>query len=102
MLDKSADDHKMGYHPKCKNLSLTHLSFSDDILMFSDGNSRSIESIPEVFSNFAAISGLLMSVEKSTFFVLGLMMGLMMQRDKKSRINIDWQLVCSLGIASPN
>lgn len=71
MLDKSAADHKMGYHLKCKNLSLTHLSFADDILVFSYGNSQSIESILEVFSNFAAISGLLMSVGKSTFFCVG-------------------------------
>lgn len=40
LLDKSAAEHKIGYHPKCKNLSLTHLSFADDILVFSDGNSH--------------------------------------------------------------
>ena len=71
MLDISAADHKIGYHLKCKNLSLTHLTFADDILVFSDGNSRSIERILEVFSNFAAISGLLMSVGKSTIFCIG-------------------------------
>lgn len=49
MLDKSAAEHRMGYHPKCKNLSLTHLSFADGILVFSDGNNRSIKNIMEVF-----------------------------------------------------
>ena len=44
----------MGYHPKCENLSFTHLSFADDILVFSDGNTRSIESILEVFGSFVA------------------------------------------------
>lgn len=57
MLDKSAAEHMMGYHTKCKNLSLTHLSFADDILLFSDGNSHSIESILEVFKKFDTISG---------------------------------------------
>ena len=57
MLDKSAAEHRMGYHPKCKNLSLTHLSFADDILVLSDGNSHSIESILEVFKKFETISG---------------------------------------------
>lgn len=71
MLDKSAADRKMGYHPKCKNLGLTHLSFADDILVFSDGNTRSIENVLDVFERFAAISGLQMSVEKSTIFVAG-------------------------------
>lgn len=94
MLDKSADDHKMGYHPKCKNLSLTHLSFADDILMFSYGNSRSIESIPEVFSNFAAISGLLMSVEKSTFFCVGVDDGV----DDATRQEIQNQYRLAVGV----
>lgn len=61
----------MGYHPKCKNLSLTHLSFADDILVFSDENTHSIESIMEVFERFETISGLMMSVEKSTIFCDG-------------------------------
>lgn len=77
LLDKSAAEHKIGYHPKCKNLSLAHLSFSDDILVFSDGNTKSIHSILEVFKNFALISGLAMSVEKSTVYCGG------MQEDKQ-------------------
>lgn len=62
----------MGYHPWCKNLSLTHLSFADDILVFSDGHSRSIESIMEVFKKFGIFSGLMMSVEKSTSYCTGI------------------------------
>ncbi|KAL0742210.1 hypothetical protein Bca4012_083723 [Brassica carinata] len=67
-LDKFAAEHKIGYHPKFKNLSLTHLSFADGIRVFLDGNFRSIQSIIEIFDKFAHISGLLMSVEKSTIY----------------------------------
>lgn len=70
LLDKSAAEHRIGYHPKYKNLSLTHLSFADDILVFSDGTTRPMESILEVFKKFEIISGLMMSVEKSTIFFL--------------------------------
>lgn len=90
LLDKSAAERRMGYHPKCKNLGLTHLSFADDILVFSDGNSRSIESILEVFNTFAAISGLLMSVEKSTIFCAGV--------DDEARQGIQAQYGLAVGV----
>lgn len=72
MLDKSAAEHRMGYHPKCKSLSLTHLSFADDILVFSDGSTRSIESIMDVFKQFEIYSGLMMSLEKYTIYCAGI------------------------------
>ncbi|CAN6815180.1 unnamed protein product [Brassica oleracea var. botrytis] len=34
ILDKSEVEHRIGYHPKCKYLGLTHLKFADDILVF--------------------------------------------------------------------
>ena len=34
ILDKSEVEHRIGYHPKCKYLALTHLKFADDILVF--------------------------------------------------------------------
>ncbi|XP_010467312.1 PREDICTED: uncharacterized protein LOC104747378 [Camelina sativa] len=36
MLDKAVG-HTFGYHPKCKNLGITHLSFADDLMVLSDG-----------------------------------------------------------------
>lgn len=89
MLDKSSAEHRMGYHPKCKNLSLTHLSFADDILVFSDGNTCSIESIMEVFERFETISGLMMSVAKSS-------VGLMMKEEEVFKRDFKWRLVISL------
>ncbi|XP_019094476.1 PREDICTED: uncharacterized protein LOC109129900 [Camelina sativa] len=40
-----AGEHVFGYHPQCRNLNLTHLSFADDFMVLSDGKLRSIEGI---------------------------------------------------------
>ncbi|XP_023638041.1 uncharacterized protein LOC111830437 [Capsella rubella] len=71
MLDKAAADNRFGYHPKCKNLKLTHLCFADDIMVVSDGTLRSMDHILGVFKEFAEISGLRISLEKSTLFLAG-------------------------------
>lgn len=69
MLDKAATEHKIGYHPNCKNVKLTHLCFADDLLVFSDGTKHSIESIFTVFKEFAIFSGLMVSLDKSTIYM---------------------------------
>ena len=51
---------------------LTHLSFADDLLVFSDGTKRSIENVLKIFEDFAAMSGLKISLEKSTLYTAGL------------------------------
>lgn len=72
MLDKAADARQFGYHPRCKNLGLTHLSFADDIMVLSDGKVRSVEGIVSVFDEFARCSGLKISMEKSTLYLAGI------------------------------
>lgn len=62
---------KIGYHPKCKNIQITHLCFADDIMVFVDGHKRSIEGVLKIFDEFAAISGLKISLEKSTLYLAG-------------------------------
>ncbi|CAN7118348.1 unnamed protein product [Brassica rapa subsp. narinosa] len=71
LLDKAAMERRIGFHPYCKDLSLSHLCFADDVLVFSDGKKRSIEGIMEVFKEFAKMSGLSMSLEKSTLYLAG-------------------------------
>lgn len=58
LLDKAVVERSIGYHPYCKELSLTHLCFDDDVLVFSDGKKRCIKGILEVFREFAHMSGL--------------------------------------------
>lgn len=71
LLDKAAAERKFGYHPKCKNLQLTHLCFGDDLIIFADGKLRSMEGIMSVFDNFAIMCGLKIIIEKSTLFMGG-------------------------------
>ena len=71
LLDKAAVERRIGYHPYCRDLNLTHICFADDVLVFSDGKKNSIEGILEVFQDFAKISGLNISLEKSTLFLAG-------------------------------
>lgn len=64
LIDEAAVQGKIGYHPKCKNIDLTHLCFADDLMVFTDGTTRSIEEILRVFDDFDKMSGLKISLEK--------------------------------------
>lgn len=72
MLDRAVARNLFGYHPRCKNILLTHLCFADDLLVFTDGTKRSVEGVLKVFNEFAAISGLNISLEKSTRYIAGI------------------------------
>ena len=72
MLDKAAERKEISYHPRCQNIQLTHLCFADDLLVFTDGTKRSIEGILRIFEEFAGMSGLKISLEKSTLYIAGI------------------------------
>lgn len=71
MIDRAAESKHIGYHPRCQNILLTHLCFADDLMVFTDGSRRSIEGVIQIFDDFAAKSGLKISLEKSTLFFAG-------------------------------
>lgn len=50
---------------------MTHLCFVDDIMVFVDGQKRSIEGVLKTFDDFAAMSDLKISLEKSTLYLAG-------------------------------
>ena len=72
LLDKAAADRLVGYHSRCKNALLTHLCFADDIMVFTDGQKRSVEGVLKVFEKFEKLSGLKISLEKSTLYMAGI------------------------------
>lgn len=71
IIDKASVNGAIGYHPRCKNIDLTHLCFADDLMIFADGSRKSIEGILKVLEEFDKMSGLKISMEKSTLFVAG-------------------------------
>lgn len=71
MLNQAAVDGKFGFHPKCERVQLTHLSFADDILVFTDGKEDSLKGVLEVMDQFAGMSGLQINASKSSIFAAG-------------------------------
>lgn len=51
-FDKAATDGLSGYHPKCIELSLTHLIFADDLVIFSEANEHYLHGIKDIFDTF--------------------------------------------------
>ena len=72
LLDAAADYGVLHYHPKCKNIKLTHLCFTDDLLIFSKGNLDSVVGILEVMKIFYTYSGLQLNNTKTELFSSGM------------------------------
>lgn len=72
LIDEAAEQRRTGYHPRCKNINLTHLCFADDLMIFADGTKRSLEGVLKVFEVFEKASGLKINLEKSTLFIAGI------------------------------
>lgn len=58
MLRKLISTGGFSKHPKCSKQSLTHLSFADDLLIFSRGDVESVKLIGGCLDKFATMSGL--------------------------------------------
>lgn len=70
-IDKAVQDRKFKLHPRCSTISLTHLCFADDLMVFVEGSKESVEGALSVFDEFAVWSGLKISLEKSTIYMAG-------------------------------
>lgn len=71
LLAKASRDKSIGIHPKCQALNMSHLSFADDIMVFTDGSLQSLQGTLMVFDEFAQMSGLTINVTKSSLFAAG-------------------------------
>lgn len=72
MLNRAAQEMKFKYHLNCQSSKLTHLCFADDLLIFIDGSLSSVQAVLQVLREFEQRSGLAVSLQKSSFFTLGL------------------------------
>lgn len=72
LLNSAVLNGQIGYHPLSMSIKLTHLSFADDIMVFTNGSPFSLEGTIAVFDEFARISGLCINITKSTVFAAGI------------------------------
>nr|XP_016493285.1 PREDICTED: uncharacterized protein LOC107812650 [Nicotiana tabacum] len=70
-LNGPKEDKTFKYHPKCAKLGITHLSFADDLLLFSRGHLPSIAALHRCFSQFSQTSGLQANLGKSFVYFEG-------------------------------
>lgn len=98
MLNRAAKDGKVKLHPHCKRVEVTHLSFADDILVFSDGSPSSIVGIVSVFNDFAGMSGLNINASKSSKFSAGKDKHLAVNAASHHRIGSSSLPICYLGL----
>ena len=59
------------FHPKCKDINLTHLCFADDIFLFARGTISSVKVILDELNRFEGCSGLQVNKLKSAIFIAG-------------------------------
>lgn len=73
--------HKMSYmnqfqfHPRCKELKLTHLCFADDMLLCCKGDFPSTNLFLQAFKLFSTTSGLQANQQKSSIYCHGMANG---------------------------
>ncbi|KAE8729921.1 Peptidyl-prolyl cis-trans isomerase FKBP15-3 [Hibiscus syriacus] len=72
ILNMAATKGLFGYHPKCKKIGLTYLSFADDLLIFCKGNIESVSGVISVFDQFYEMSGLKLNAVKCELYTAGI------------------------------
>ncbi|XP_039061962.1 uncharacterized protein LOC120206344 [Hibiscus syriacus] len=72
MLNYAAAKGIFSFHPKCKKIGLTHLTFADDLLIFCKGNLDSVMGVITVLNSFYELSGLKLNALKSEIFTVGI------------------------------
>lgn len=66
------ENSKFNFHPKCGQLQIIHLAFTDDLLLFSGGDIILVRILMECLANFGKISGLNMNAAKSSLYTAGI------------------------------
>ncbi|GJT81127.1 RNA-directed DNA polymerase, eukaryota, reverse transcriptase zinc-binding domain protein [Tanacetum coccineum] len=65
---KIEDDGGFKYHWRCDRLKLTHLSFADDLMVFSRADVHSVTILSKALMEFSGVSGLVPNLDKSSVF----------------------------------
>ncbi|GJW44992.1 RNA-directed DNA polymerase, eukaryota, reverse transcriptase zinc-binding domain protein [Tanacetum coccineum] len=65
---KIVEDRDFKYHWRCDRLKLTHLSFVDDLMVFSKANVHSVRVLSSDLKEFSGVYGLVPNLDKSLIF----------------------------------
>lgn len=71
LLTRAVSSGRVGRHPRCDRVCVSHLSFADDILVFTNGSPSSLHETMSIMAEFASISGLHINASKSALFIGG-------------------------------
>lgn len=72
ILQSKFDAGSIGFHPLGRTPQISHLAFADDIMIFFDGKSSSLQTIADSLDDFQKVSGLSMNKDKTVIFYAGL------------------------------
>lgn len=64
-------DPNFNSHPWCEKLNVTHLMFTDDLLLFSRADTISVTMLFQAFKKFSLASGLEANLEKRNVYIGG-------------------------------
>ena len=70
-LAMAASRQGFQFHPRCKEINLTHLCFADDMFLFSGGTLSSVQVYMDELNRFACFLGLQVNNQKSAIFIAG-------------------------------
>ncbi|XP_039002218.1 uncharacterized protein LOC120128634 [Hibiscus syriacus] len=68
LMDVVAKNGVFRFHPKCKRITLTHLCFADDLLMFCHGSLDAMMGVVSTLDKFYELSGLRLNCMKTELF----------------------------------
>ena len=68
LADCMVKNEGFGYHHRCSKIGLTHLCFTDDLLIFLEDSVHFVSAIQKVLSEFESLSGLKENLDKKTCF----------------------------------
>ena len=71
VLYKMQRNPDYNHHAKCEKLSITHLTFADNILLFSRGDTISVEIMMEAVNKFTKSTGLMLNATKIRIYFGG-------------------------------
>ena len=71
LLNSAHQNPSFRFHPKCKPLGISHLSFADDVILLCRGDKGSVQTLMQSLKTFGQTSGLDINTSKSSIYYGG-------------------------------